>query len=487
MPEQRTLTTESGAPVTENQFSQSAGAGGPLLIQDQQLIEKLARFNRERIPERVAHPRGSGAYGHFTVTNPEISKYTSADFLGSEGRRTELFHRFSTVGNNLGSSDAVRDVRGFAVKFYTREGNYDLVGNNTPIFFLNDPVKFPDFIHTQKRDPHTGMPNTENKWDFWSLYTPALHQVTILFSDRGIPASYRHMHGFGSHTFQWVNAAGEIFWVKYHFKTDQGIKNLTDAEAEALQGKDTDSHQRDLFTSIERGDFPSWSLKVQIMPAAEAATYRFNPFDVTRTWSQQDYPLIDVGTMVLDRNPENIFAEVEQSAFNPANFVPGIGPSPDRMLQGRLFAYGDAHRYRIGVNHTQLPVNAPRGVVADNYGRDGSMAVNAAGRQKNYEPNSFDGPVQTNRPLWAPQQVSGVDVAQPVPAHAEDDDFVQAGDLFRLLTAEERARLVGNIGASLGTVERTDIVERMIDHFTKADPEYGAGVREAVNAYRVVV
>ncbi|MFI6980242.1 catalase [Embleya sp. NPDC050154] len=479
------LTTEAGAPVSDNQNSAAAGAGGPLLLQDQYLIEKLARFNRERIPERVVHARGSGAYGVFEVTE-DVTRYTRAHFLGEVGRRTEVFQRFSTVAGNLGAGDAVRDPRGFAVKFYTEEGNYDLVGNNTPVFFIKDPLKFPDFIHSQKRDPYTGTTEPDNVWDFWSHSPEATHQVTWLFGDRGIPASYRHMNGFGSHTYQWVNAEGEAFWVKYHFTTNQGIRTLTSAEGAELAGEDPDSHQRDLHQAIDRGVFPSWTLYVQVMPVAEAPRYRFNPFDLTKVWPHADYPLLKVGRLTLDRNPENVFADVEQAAFSPNNFVPGIGPSPDKMLQGRLFAYADAHRYRLGVNHTQLAVNAPKATAALNHGRDGAMATNAGGRARNYEPNSFGGPYESGEPLSAPLAVTGHTGAHAAPAHAKDDDFYQAGELYRLMSDTERARLVENIAGSLGQVTRDDIVDRVLQHFHAADPEYGTRVKRAVAAIRDV-
>ncbi|NUS58408.1 MAG: catalase [Streptomycetaceae bacterium] len=480
---ERVLTTEAGAPVADNQNSAQAGAGGPLLIQDQYLLEKLARFNRERIPERVVHARGSGAYGFFEVTD-DVSAYTRAHFLGAVGRRTEVFLRFSTVAGNLGASDAVRDPRGFALKFYTEEGNYDLVGNTTPVFFIKDPLKFPDFIHSQKRDPFTGITEAENVWDFWSHSPEATHQVTWLFGDRGIPASYRHMNGYGSHTYQWANAAGEAFWVKYHFKTNQGVRSLTNDQAAEIAGGDADSHQRDLHQAIERGVFPSWTLHVQVMPAADAARYRFNPFDLTKVWPHADYPLIKVGRLVLDRNPDNVFAEVEQAAFSPNNFVPGIGPSPDKMLQGRLFAYADAHRYRLGVNHTQLAVNAPHATVARNHGRDGAMAANASGRAKNYEPNSFGGPYETGQALGAPLAVSGFTGTHEAPAHVKDDDFVQAGDLYRLMSDEEKGRLIANLAGSLGQVTRDDIVDRVLPHFHAADPDYGRRLAEAVREIR---
>ncbi|MFE4590767.1 catalase [Streptomyces laurentii] len=481
---QRVLTTESGAPVADNQNSATAGVGGPILLQDQHLLEKLARFNRERIPERVVHAHGSGAYGHFEVTD-DVTAYTRAAFLSEVGKKTELFLRFSTVADSLGGADAVRDPRGFAVKFYTEEGNYDLVGNNTPVFFIQDPVKFPDFIHSQKRDPFTGKQEPDNVWDFWAHSPEATHQVTWLFGDRGIPASYRHMNGYGSHTYQWTNGAGEAFFVKYHFKTDQGVRSLSAEQAAELAGTDPHSHQTDLLQSIERGVTPSWTLYVQIMPAAEAADYRFNPFDLTKVWPHADYPLQRVGRLVLDRNPDNVFAEVEQAAFSPNNFVPGIGPSPDKMLQGRLFAYADAHRYRLGVNHTQLPVNAPKAAPADNYGRDGFMATrNGSRHDRNYEPNSYSGPRQTDAPLSAPLAIHGWTGTHAAPEHAKDDHFFQAGELYRLMSAAEQARLVSNIAGSLSQVSRDDVVEKCLAHFAAADAEYGRRVEEAVHALR---
>ncbi|PWI41430.1 catalase [Streptomyces sp. ICBB 8177] len=478
-----TLTTESGAPVADNQNSATAGVGGPLLLQDQHLLEKLARFNRERIPERVVHARGSGAHGYFEVTD-DVTGFTRADFLGSVGRRTPVFARFSTVADSLGGADAVRDPRGFALKFYTDEGNYDLVGNNTPVFFIKDPIKFPDFIHSQKRDPFTGVQEPDNVWDFWAHSPEATHQITWLMGDRGIPASYRHMNGYGSHTYQWTNAAGEAFFVKYHFKTNQGIRCLSSEQAAEQVGKDANSHQRDLVQAIERGVNPSWTLYVQIMPAAEAPSYRFNPFDLTKVWPHADYPLQRVGRLVLDRNPDNVFAEVEQAAFSPNNFVPGIGPSPDKMLQGRLFAYADAHRYRLGVNHTQLPINAPK-FEAANYGRDGLMATrNGSRHAKNYEPNSYDGPVQTDQPLSAPLAVAGHTGTHEAPAHTKDDDFFQAGELYRLMSEEEKKRLVANIAGGLSQVSRDDVIEKNLAHFHAADPDYGKRVEAAVRELR---
>jgi catalase len=484
MSERKTLTTESGMPVADNQNSQTAGSGGPILMQDHHLLEKLAHFNRERIPERVVHAKGSGAYGYFEVT-ADVTKWTKAKFLGTVGKRTEVFARFSTVAGEKGSADTLRDPRGFAVKFYTEEGNYDLVGNNTPVFFIRDPLKFPDFIHSQKRDPYTNIQEPDNAWDFFSLSPEATHQFTILFGDRGIPATYRHMDGFGSHTFQWVNAKGEVFWVKYHFKTDQGIKNLFAEDAARIAGMDADHHQRDLLNAIDRGEFPSWTVKVQIMPAAKAANYRYNPFDLTKVWPNSDYPQMTIGRMVLDRNPENYFAEVEQSAFNPAHFVPGIGPSPDKMLQGRLFAYGDTHRHRIGANNTQLPVNRPHAAPVADYQRDGALRFDGnSGRAKNYEPNSFSGPAQTNQPTWAPMEVHGLAGSHAAEHHPEDNDFVQAGALYRLMSEDEKQRLAANIAGSLGLVSKNEIIERSIAHFRTADPDYGDRVGKAVAAKR---
>jgi catalase len=484
MSEKKVLTTESGSPVADNQNSQTAGLGGPVLLQDQHLVEKLARFDRERIPERVVHAKGSGAYGYFEVT-ADVTKWTRARFLSKPGKRTEVFLRFSTVAGERGSADTVRDPRGFAIKFYTEEGNYDLVGNNTPIFFIRDPLKFPDFIHSQKRDPYTNVQEPDNAWDFFSHSPEATHQFTWLFGDRGIPASYRHMDGFGSHTFQWVNAKGEACWVKYHFKTNQGIKCLTSEEAARIAGTDPDYCQRGLMTAIDKGDFPSWTLKIQVMPLAAAANYRFNPFDLTKVWPYSDYPLIEVGRLVLNKNPDNYFAEVEQSAFNPANYVPGIGPSPDKMLQGRLFAYADTQRYRLGLNHTMLPVNRPHATKANNYGRDGSMRFDSnGGRLKNYEPNSYDGPMQTNDSLSKPIEIYGVAGSQGIEHHKEDNDFIQAGNLYRIMKEEEKERLIANIAGSLSKVSKLEVIERSISHFRNADKDYGERIEKAVKVLR---
>jgi catalase len=477
------LTTESGAPVTDNQNSQVAGPGGPTLLQDHYLIEKLARFNRERIPERIVHAVGSGAYGYLEVTSPDVSKWTKMKVFERQGKRTDMFIRFSTVASSRGGPDVARDPRGFAMKFYTEDGNWDLVGNNTPVFFIRDGIKFPDFIHSQKQDPFTNRQEPDNVWDFFSHSPEATHMFTWLFGDRGIPASFRRMDGFGSHTFQWVNARNERVWVKFHFKTNQGIKCFTSEEAAKVAGEDQQYCQKDLYAAIERGEFPSWTLKVQVMAEADAAKYRIDPFDVTKVWNYRDYPLIPIATMVLNRVPDNYFAEVEQAAFDPSHFIPGIGPSPDRMLQARLFAYGDAHRYRVGINHTRLAVNEPKGVPggARNYGRDGFMRFDDNGGRaaKNYEPNSFGGPVQSNEELYAGLNAAGVTGHHPqVPR--EVDDFKQAGDLYRLQPADAQQRLVDNIAGSLAQVSREDIIARSVEQFRKADAQFGARVAEGI-------
>jgi catalase len=483
----RFLTTEAGAPVIDNKHSQTAGPTGPTLLQDHHLLEKLARFNRERIPERVVHAVGTGAYGYFEVTSPDVPKWTKASLFSEVGKRTRLFLRFSTVAGSRGAADTARDPRGFAVKFYTEEGNWDLVGNNTPIFFIRDGIKFPDFVHSQKYDPFTNRQEPDNIWDFFSHTPEATHQFIWLFGDRGIPASYRHTDGFGSHTFQWVNASGERFWVKFHFKTDQGIRCLTTEQAQMIGGKDPSFLHKDLYDAIQRGEAPSWTLKVQLMPEADAARYRFDPFDITKVWPYKDYPLIPVGRLVLDTLPDNFFAETEQSAFNPGNMVPGIGPSPDRMLQARLFGYGDAQRYRLGINHTHLPVNAPKGVEggARSYGRDGAMRFDDnGGRSRNYEPNSYDGLAPTGERYEHGVALRGHTGPQEHPYHAENDDFVQAGALYRVMKEDERGRLVQNLSGSLAQVRREDVIERSITHFENADADLGQRLRTAVAQLR---
>src|SRR5262245_32972746 len=424
MSKRPTLTTEAGAPVADNQHSQRAGANGPTLLQDHHLIEKLARFNRERIPERIVHAVGSAAYGYFETTNAAIARFTKMKIFSAAGKRTPAFLRFSTVAGSRGAPDTARDPRGFALKFYTEDGNWDLVGNNTPVFFIRDGIKFPDFIHSQKPDPHTNRQEPDNVWDFFAHSPEATHQFTWLFGDRGIPATLRHMDGFGSHTFLWWNARGERFWVKFHFKTDQGIRCLSSEQAAEIGGRDPAYHHSDLYRAIARGEHPSWTLKVQVMPEADAAGYRFNPFDLTKVWPYRDYPLIPIARLVLTAVPENYFAETEQAAFNPSSFVPGIGPSPDPMLQARLFAYGDAQRYRLGINHTRLPVNAPRAVAggARNYGRDGAMRFDDnGGRAVNYEPNSHAGPAQTGASEGSGSAFAGAIGRRALVRHAADD------------------------------------------------------------------
>jgi catalase len=470
------LTTASGCPVSDNQNVETAGPRGPQLLQDVWFLEKLAHFDREVIPERRMHAKGSGAYGTFTVTN-DITEYSHAKIFSEVGKQTEMFARFTTVAGERGAADAERDIRGFALKFYTEEGNWDLVGNNTPVFFLRDPLKFPDLNHAVKRDPRTNMRSAQNNWDFWTLLPEALHQVTIVMSDRGIPASYRQMHGFGSHTFSMINANNERTWVKFHFSSNQGIKNLTDGESEQLIGRDRESHQRDLYESIENGDYPSWTMSIQVMTEEQAENSLFNPFDLTKVWPKADYPLIEVGTMELNSNPSNYFAEVEQSAFNPASVVPGISFSPDKMLQGRLFSYGDAQRYRLGVNHHQIPVNAPRCPV-HSYHRDGAMRVDDNyGGTIGYEPNSQrewqEQPEYAEPPLSLSGAASRWD-------HREDDDYYsQPGALFRLMNREQQQVLFENTARSVGGAS-IEIQRRHISNCLKADQAYGAGVAKAL-------
>jgi catalase len=471
------LTTAAGAPVVDNQNVITAGPRGPMLMQDVWFLEKMANFDREVIPERRMHAKGSGAFGNFTVTH-DITRYTKAKIFSTVGKKTDVFVRFSTVAGERGAADAERDIRGFAIKFYTEEGNWDLVGNNTPVFFLRDPLKFPDLNHVVKRDPRTNLRSPKNNWDFWTLLPEALHQVTITMSDRGIPLSYRHMHGFGSHTYSMINTKNERFWVKFHFHTHQGIKNLTDQEAEALIGKDRESHQRDLLESIDRGDFPRWTMFIQVMPEKDAAKMPYNPFDLTKVWFKKDYPLIEVGTLELNKNPENYFADVEQAAFNPANIVPGISFSPDKMLQARLFSYGDAQRYRLGVNLHQIPVNAPRCPV-HSYHRDGAIRVDGNyGSILGYEPNSYgewqEQPEYKEPPL-------AIDGAAAHWNFREDDDdyYTQPGILFRLMAPQQQQVLFENTARAMGDCPR-EIKVRHIGNCLKADPAYGKGVAKAM-------
>ncbi len=476
MAAKKTMTNAFGAPVGNDLHSRTAGAHGPMLLEDTHFLEKLSHFDRERIPERVVHAKGAGAHGYFEVT-ADMSKYTKAAFLSQVGKKTEVFARFSTVGGEKGSADAERDPRGFAIKFYTEDGVYDMVGNNTPVFFIRDPLKFPDFIHTQKRDPATNLKDPNMFWDFLSLTPESIHQVTILFSDRGTPASFRHMHGFSSHTMKWYTDK-DYYWVQYHFVTNQGIANFTRQQAENVRGMDPDHATRDLFDSIEKGEYPSWTLKVQIMTPEQAKKYKYDINDITKVWPHGDFPLIEVGRMVLDRNPANYFAEVEQSAFNPSNFVPGIGPSADKMLQGRLFSYHDTHLHRLGANYHLIPVNRSKKPAELNYQRDGHMRVDLGGGSgPNYWPNSMGGPEPDQK---AQEPDFGLSGAASRYEYDTKHDFEQAGALYsRVMGVQERKNLVGNIVAHLGgAMER--IQYRQCAIFYKADVDYGTQVAKGL-------
>ena len=468
------LTSSSGAPVVDNQNAMTAGPRGPMLLQDVWFLEKLAHFDREVIPERRMHAKGSGAFGTFTVTH-DISKYTKAKIFSEIGKQTEMFVRFSTVAGERGAADAERDIRGFAMKFYTEEGNWDLVGNNTPVFFLKDPLKFPDLNHAVKRDPKTNLRSPKNNWDFWTLLPEALHQVTITMSERGIPLSFRHMNGYGSHTFSMINSNNERIWVKFHFKTQQGIKNLTDQEAEVIIGKCRESNQRDLFDSIEKGDFPKWNMKIQVMTDQQAKNHYHNPFDLTKVWPHKEYPLIDVGFFELNKNPENYFVDVEQAAFNPANIVPGISFSPDKMLQGRLFSYGDAQRYRLGVNHHLIPVNKTKCPFLNMFHRDGQMRTDDNyGATLGYEPNSYGEWQEQPEFKEPPLELSG---AADHWNHRDDDKdyYSQPGNLFRMMTMEKKQVLFENTARNMGDAPK-EIKIRHIKNCLQADKAYGEGV-----------
>ncbi len=471
------LTNEVGARVPDNTNSLTAGERGPILLEDNWLLEKLAHFDREVIPERRMHAKGSGAFGCFTVTN-DITRYSCASVFSKVGKKTDVFVRFSTVAGERGAADAERDIRGFAVKFYTDEGNWDLVGNNTPVFFLRDPLQFPDLNHAIKRDPQTNLHSPQSNWDFWTILPEALHQITIVMSDRGIPASYRHMHGFGSHTYSLINKNGERIWVKFHFRTQQGIKNMSNAEAAAIIAHDRESHGRDLFTAIEKGDFPRWKLYIQVMFEEQAATYKENPFDITKVWSHKDFPLIEVGILELNRNPENYFAEVEQAAFNPAHIVPGIGLSPDKLLQGRLFSYGDAQRYRLGVNHDQIPVNRAK-CPMHSFHRDGAMRVDDNnGATKGYSPNSI-GEWKTAPAMYAHSAVTGESMRYNPYEDRTDDCFYQPGNLYRLMNEEQKNTLIANTAEDMLPV--TDNIKyRHAAHCYLADKEYGIRLAKAL-------
>jgi catalase len=476
------MTTSAGAPIPDNQNSITAGARGPVLMQDYQLIEKLAHQNRERIPERVVHAKGWGAFGTLTITNPDISKYTKAAVF-KQGAKTDMIARFSTVAGELGAADAERDVRGFALKFYTSEGNWDLVGNNTPVFFVRDPLKFPDFIHTQKRHPKTNLRSATAMWDFWSLSPESLHQVTILMSDRGCPVAPMFMNGYGSHTYSFWNDKGERHWVKFHFKTMQGHKFFTNAESEKEIGRTRETYQEALFGAIEAGNFPKWKVQVQLMPEKDAEKTSYNPFDLTKVWPHKEYPPIDVGVMELNRNPENYFAEIEQVAFSPSNIVPGISWSPDKMLQARIFSYADAHRYRLGTHYESLPVNMPKCPV-HHYHKDGQMNVYGGIRTGNpdvfYEPNSFNGPAEDKSAIEPPLRISG-DAARY--NHRDgNDDYVQVRALFNLFDSGQKQRLFNNIADAMGPNLPKEIVERQLGHFEKVHPDYAKGVRAALAA-----
>lgn len=474
--EKKKMTTVAGAPVANNQDSMTAGPRGPMMLQDVWFLEKLAHFDREVIPERRMHAKGSGAFGEFTMTH-DITQYTKADIFSEIGKKTEMFVRFSTVAGERGAADAERDIRGFAMKFYTNEGNWDLVGNNTPVFFFRDPLKFPDLNHAVKRDPKTNMRSPKNNWDFWSNLPEALHQVTITMSDRGIPKSFRHMHGFGSHTFSMINAEGVRHWVKFHLVCQQGIETITDQEAADVVGKDRESNQRDLFEAIERGEFPRWKMFIQVMTEEQARNMPYNPFDLTKVWYKGEYPLIEVGYFELNRNPENYFQDVEQAAFNPANVVPGISFSPDRMLQGRLFSYGDAQRYRLGVNHHQIPVNQPKNPT-HSFHRDGQMRVDGnLGGLLHYEPNSY-GEWQEQPEYADPVEPVNGDIKRWNFREDDDDYYTQPGKLYNLMTPEKQQVLCENTARNMEGVP-IEIKQRHILNCYKADPEYGKGVAKA--------
>lgn len=478
------LTTASGRPFVENENTQSVGPRGPLLLQDYILHEKMAHFNRERIPERVVHAKGSGAFGTFTVTH-DISKYTKAKIFNKIGKQTRMLWRFSTVGGEKGSADTERDPRGFAMKYYTEDGNWDLVGNNTPVFFLKDPKKFGDFIHTQKRDPHTNLKSPTMMWDYWSLNPESLHQVLILMSDRGTPVGYRQMNGYGSHTFSLINAKNERVWVKFHFKTAQGIKNFLNKEASDMRGIDPDFSQRDLVEAIQNGKFPRWNVKIQVMTDEQARNFRWNPFDLTKIWPHKEFPLIDVGVAELNENPKNYFAEIEQAAFAPAHIVDGIGYSPDKMLQGRLLSYPDAHRHRLGANYEQIPVNKCPYMV-NNHQRDGQMRVDGnGGDAPNYWPNSFDG-IYADASYKEPAQALESTVADWFDRNGENDNdhYTQPGNLFRdVMNAQDKQNTISNIVGAMGGIsgpKRDQIINRQLCHWFRADMNLGMGVAKGL-------
>ena len=478
MAKNKRLTTSAGAPVSNNQRSQTAGKRGPVLLQDYKLVEKLAHQNRERIPERVVHAKGWGAHGTFTVTN-DITKYTCAKIFSEVGKKTEMITRFSTVAGELGAADTERDVRGFSMKYYTEEGNWDLVGNNTPVFFIRDGYKFPDFIRTQKRHPKTNLRSPEAMWDFWSLSPESLHQVTILMSDRGIPHAPMYMNGYGSHTFSFWNSEGERFWVKFHFKTQQGHRHYTNEETAGIIGQTREKYQEELFGAIENGDYPKWKMMIQVMPEADAEKTPYNPFDLTKVWPHGDYPLIEVGEFELNKNPDNYFQSIENAAYSPSNVVPGIGFSPDKVLQARIFSYADAHRYRLGTHYEALPINSAKSET-NHYHKDGAMrffANDTGNPDAYYEPNTKGGPVEDPSVEEPPMKING-----DIMRYEENDtfgEFKQPGDLFRLFNDDQKQSLFNNIAEAMGGVSR-EIVDRQIALFDKADSAYGAGVRKAL-------
>ncbi|WP_122817634.1 catalase [Nocardioides pantholopis] len=476
-------TTAWGAPAPSDRNSLTVGSNGPLLLHDVHFLEQMAHFNRQNVPERLPHAKGSGAFGELTITE-DVSQFTKAAVF-QKGAHTESLLRFSTVAGELGSPDTWRDVRGFALKFYTSEGNLDIVGNNTPVFFLRDPMKFPHFIRSQRRLPDTGLRDATMQWDFWTLNPESAHQVTYLMGERGLPRTWRHMNGYGSHTYMWVNAAGEKFWVKYHFHTQQGMEFFSDAEAEAMAGADADFHRRDLFDSIAKGDAPRWTFSVQVMPYEDAASYRFNPFDLTKVWSHADYPLITVGELILNRNPENHFAQIEQAAFSPGNMVPGVGLSPDKMLLGRSFAYNDAQRNRIGTNFMQLPVNRPK-VPVDTYQVDGQMQFDHSGAKPVYAPNSFGRGWSDD--AAAPEETWAVDaelVRAAYSLHAEDGDFNQPGTMVReVWNDEQRASFVSTVSGALSGVQHDGVLGRAFEYWRSVDAEVGKRIEETVRSGR---
>ncbi len=473
----KTITTTAGEPVGSHQDALTAGSRGPVLMQDYYLMEKLAHQNRERIPERTMHAKGSGAHGTLSITH-NISKYTKANIFNEVGKQTPLFLRFSTVAGERGAADAERDVRGFAIKFYTQEGNWDLVGNNTPVFFVADPYKFPDFAHTQKRDPRTNMRSTTAMWDFWSLTPESLHQITILFSDRGLPISYRHMHGFGSHTYSFINKENKRTWVKFHFVTQQGIKNMTNEEGNKIIAQDRESSQKDLYESIENEQYPKWDFKIQVMSDEQAQNHKDNPFDLTKVWSKKEYPLIDVGVLELNKNPNNYFNEVEQAAFSPSNTVPGIGLSPDKMLQARGFAYPDAQRYRVGTHYEALPINRPLNEV-NTYHKDGSMNFEDITKEAAliYEPNSFGGAKEDPQYLEPALELDGD--AQRYDRNTDNDHFYQSRDLFNLMNNDQQNQLFSNIAEAMQGVP-LDIIDKQLALFEQISSEYANGVKRAL-------